>query len=105
MGFEDLEQVVEVGSWDYSWSCVAIFINERGEWLVGDDCGCSCNGPWDSHKMEDFTPYAFHDWRLAVYDANRRVSEMPLLGEGPDFLEKSRLRVLESVRAKVAGRE
>lgn len=105
MGFEDLEEVVEVGSWDYDWSCVAVFLNDRNEWLVGDDSGCSCNGPWDGHKMEDFTPYPFHEWRRAIKDANLRVGQMYLFSEEPDFLEKSKLRVIESVRTKAVGRE
>lgn len=55
------ENLVEVGSIDdsemWEWSVTAAFIDMNdGRFRVASDCGCSCNGPWESFSDGDYGP-------------------------------------------------
>lgn len=94
---DELIEVYQCGSWDYEWSVMGIFRNERGEWLVSSDSGCSCNAPWERATISDFTVFPPHNFRDAILAAFSRINDMYLFGEQPDFREKRKIELKEAV--------
>lgn len=46
----------------YHWSCVGVFRRKSDGMLFFDeDCGCSCNGPFDQPELEDLRPLDGHE--------------------------------------------
>ena len=58
---------------DNDWSVIGVIKADDG-YYVGDDCGCSCNSPWDYYEdVSDFVgPMTFEDMCAEV----RSLAEM-----------------------------
>lgn len=102
---DELTEVYQCVSWDYEWSAVGIFRNERGEWLVSSDNGCSCNGAWEDMALSDFSYFAPHDFRKAIFEGFRLINTMYLFEEAPDFREKRKIELKEAVYRSVNSSE
>ncbi len=95
-----LEEVITVDAGDFcSWSTVGIFRNGRGEYLVGDDSGCSCYYAFEDWDEGDFTAYPAHSPSSAAQDALRRI-DLVFTSESINDRLSARLEVTAAMRVQ-----
>jgi hypothetical protein len=66
---------VELSSGSYEFDLFVVWQDSTGRYLWGQDSGCSCPSPFESHGVEDLDSGTAHDAAAAIQKAlaNRHV--------------------------------